>query len=182
MKRFGLALIALVFLFTGCQQNVSGSLDTTNLEKVEPEGNTSDEQLSGVPLVYEASSLEEGLKALPFEINLPKELPFEAMPLKIMSIEDFGHDGKKISVNIDTISKNEDEKIFLMLRIENFEVEYAEPLGEKVELDKGIVGYYNGEGVIFEKDGLYYGIGYDNENITPEQHKIDTINIANQML
>lgn len=177
MKSFGAVLIMFILLITGCQQKANGLLDTTNLKQVEPGA----EELSGVPYVYEAPTLEEGLAALPFEVTLPKELPFESMPIKLTGIEDFKHDGKELRVEFMTVSKNREDYVILTITVHNFKVEYAEPAGEDVQLTNGVIGNYKGNSLIFEKDELYYGIGYNNENITPEQHKKQMIDIANQM-
>lgn len=104
------------------------------------------------------------------------------MPLKLSSIEDFKHNGKELRVNFDTLSKNKDDQIALMITVHNFKVEYAEPVGDDVQLADDIVGNYKGNSLIFEKDGIYYAIGYNNPNISAEQHKEEMIKMADQML
>ncbi|WLR57441.1 hypothetical protein LC048_11635 [Mesobacillus subterraneus] len=180
MKKSSLIPIILVLLLFGCQQKQSGALDPSKLEKDEQKGNATEEQLKSIPILYHVPSLKVGLDALPFEVNPPKDFPFEAMPLK-MTIEDFKHDGKEIQVNFNSVSKNKKDNIIFMITVHNFKVEYAEPLGEEVQLTDGVVGYYNGT-LSFEKEGIYYNIGYHNPNISDEQTKKDTIAIANQML
>lgn len=175
MKKTLFAALILVFFLTGCQKKASGTLDTTHLVLTESE-------LESVPLVYEAPSLEEGLDALPFKINLPDNLPFDAMPLKMMTIEDFKHDGKELRADFMSVSKKEEDRIALTISVHNFKVEYAEPAGEDVKLANGILGNYNGNSLIFEKDSIYYSIGYNNEHISDEEHKKQIIEMANQML
>jgi hypothetical protein len=180
MKKLWFFPIILVLLLFGCQQKQNGTLDTSKLEKVEETGDATEEQLKSIPITYNVPSLKEGLQALPFEVTPPEDFPFEAMPLK-MTIEDFSHDGKELRVNFDSVSKKKDESIILIITVHNFKVEYAVSLGEEVQLSDGVVGYYNGT-LTFEKDGLFYNIGYSNQNISAEQMKEDTIDMANQML
>lgn len=180
MKKLSFILIILVLLLFGCQQKQNGTLDTSKLEKDEQTGNVTEEQLKRIPIPYIAPSLKVGLAALPFELKLPKNLPFNSMPLK-MTIEDFKHDGKELRVDLMSVSKNKDDNIIFMISVHNFKVEYAEPLGEELQLTEGVVGYYNGT-LSFEKDGIYYNIGYTNPNISEEQIKKDTMDIALQML
>jgi hypothetical protein len=181
MKKLWLGSVLLIFILVGCNDGDNSTLDTSKLEKVEPKGNVTEEQLKSIPVSYEASSLNEGLDALPFDIKIPKDIPFDAKPLQISTIEDFKHDGKNLRVSFTTTAKNKAEVILLMVTVHNFKVEYSG--SEKdVQLSDGVIGNYNGNTLIFEKDGIYYDISYDNKNISPEQHKKDVIKIANQML
>jgi hypothetical protein len=175
MKKSLCAALILLLFFTGCQEKTSGTLDPTHLVKTESE-------LDSVPIVYEAPSLEKGLESLPFKIKLPEKLPFDAMPLKMMSIEDFKHDGKELRVEFMSVSKNAADKILLDISIHNFKVEYAEPAGDDVKLTDGVLGNYIGNSLIFEKDGIYYSISYNNENLSEEELKKQIIEMANQML
>ena len=133
-----------------------------------------------IPILYNVPSLKVGLDALPFEVKPPKDLPFDAMPLK-MTIEDFKHDGKELRVDLMSVSKIKEDNIIFMISVHNFKVAYAESLGDEVQITEGVVGYYN-ESLSFEKDGIYYNIGYNNPNIPEEQIKEDTIALAKQML
>ncbi|MBT2636845.1 hypothetical protein [Bacillus sp. ISL-39] len=180
MKKLSFILIILILLLFGCQQKQNGALDTSKLEKVEQTGNATEEQLKRIPILYNVPSLKVGLDALPFEVYPPKELPFDGMPLK-MTIEDFKHDGKELRVDLMSVSKNKEDNIILMISIHNFKVEYAESLGDEVQITEEVAGYYNGT-LSFEKDGVYYNIGYNNPNISEEQIKKDTISLAKQML
>lgn len=180
MKKLSFIPIILILLLFGCQQKQNGALDTSKLEKVEQTGDATEEQLKSVPILYNVPSLKVGLDSLPFEVKPPKDLPFEAMPLK-MTIEDFKHDGKELRVDFMSISKNKDDEIIFMISVHNFKVEYAESLGEEVQIKEGVAGYYNGS-LTFEKDGIYYNIGYYNPSISEEQIKEDTFDIALQML
>ena len=181
MKKLSFIPIILVLLLFGCQQKQNVALDTSKLEKVEQTGNVTEEQLKSIPILYNVPSLKEGLEALPFEVNPPKDFPFEAMPLK-MTIEDFKHDGKELQVNFDSVSKNKEDNIIFIITVHNFKIEYAEGPGEEVELADGTIGDYMKGTLVFEKDGIYYSVGYYNPNISEEQSMKDNIAIANQML
>ncbi|PEL13718.1 hypothetical protein [Bacillus sp. AFS017336] len=182
MKKKTWIISALIVLsLFGCNHTNNGTLNTSNLKKVEQKGNMTKEQLKTIPERYEASSLEEGLDALPFKIKIPNDIPFNAMPFRISTIDDIEHDGKKLRVDFSTFSKEKDEMIILTITVHNFEVEYS-GTSEEVKLAGGVIGHYYGNSLTFEKNGIYYEIGYNNKNISPEQHKKDIIKIANQML
>jgi hypothetical protein len=180
MKKLWFIPIILVLLLLGCQQKQNGALDTSKLEKVEETGDATEEQLKSIPITYKVPSLKVGLEALPFELKPPKDLPFNAMPLK-MTIEDFKHDGKELWVILDSVSKRREDQIILSISVHNFKVDYAESLGEEVQLKDGVVGNYENGSLILEKDGLIYNVDYSNQNISPEQLKEDTIDMAHQM-
>lgn len=181
MKKVSFIPIIFVLLLFGYHQKQNGTLDTSKLEKVEQTGNATVEQLKSVPIQYKVPSLKVGLEALPFELVPPQNFPFDAMPLK-MTIEDFKHDGKELVVNFDSVSKNKGDNIIFMITVHNFKVEYPEGPGEEVELADGTVGNYMKGSLVFEKDEIYYSVGYYNPNISEEQSKKDTIALANQML
>jgi hypothetical protein len=181
MKKLWLVPVLLTSILVGCNEGKNVTLDTSKLEKVEPLGNVTEEQLKNIPVSYEVPSLDEGLDALPFDIKIPKDIPFGVKPLQISTIEDFKHDGKNLRVNFTTTGKNKSEIILLMINIHNFKVEHS-GAWKDIKLSDGVVGNYNGNTVTFVKDGIYYDISYENKNISTEQHKKDIIKIANQML
>jgi hypothetical protein len=181
MKKLWLVPMLVLFILFGCKDGNNGTLDTSKLEKVEPKGNATEEQLKNIPISYEATSLDEGLDALPFKLKMPKDIPFDAKPLIISTIEDFKHDRKNLRVSFTTTSKEKSEVILLMITVHNFKVEYSGS-GKDVQLSKDVVGNYNGNLLIFEKDGIYYDVSYNNKNISPVKHKKDIIKIAKQML
>ncbi|MBS4173159.1 hypothetical protein [Bacillus sp. FJAT-49736] len=179
-KKAWLVSILMIVLLFGCKHINYDTLDTSNLKKVEPKGNLTEEQLKTIPVSYEASSLEEALDALPFKVKIPSDIPFDATPFRISTIDDFKHDGEKLRVSFTSFSKNSDDMIILIISIHNFKVEYS-GTSEEVKLADGVVGQYNGN-LTFKKNGIYYEIGYNNKNISSEQRKKDIIKIANQML
>lgn len=58
-----------------------------------------------MPITYEASTLKDGLDALPFEMTLPKELPFDAKSFQPPIIKDMAHDGKKLMWSLEHFRK-----------------------------------------------------------------------------
>jgi hypothetical protein len=181
MKKLWLIPVLLIIVLFGCQDDNNGALDTTKLKKVKPQGNATEEQLKIIPVSYEAPSLDEGLDALPFKLEIPKKLPFEAKPLQISMIEDIKHDGKNLRVSLSTAANDKSDAIYLMITVHNFKVEYDGSEKDQ-ELSKGVVGSFSGNSLTFEKDGVYYFIGYNNKNITAEKHQEHLVKIANQML
>ena len=181
MKKVWLVQMLLIVLLFGCQHVQNDLLDTSQLEKVEPTGNLTEEQLKTIPVTYNATSLEEGLDALPFKVKIPKDLPFDAVPLKISSIEDFHQDGKNIRASFITTARDHSEEIILLIGVENFQAEQSGSM-EEVQLAKDVVAKFTGNTLFFEKDGINYTVSYINKIISSEQHKNDMIKIANQML
>ncbi|MFB7140618.1 hypothetical protein ACFCYN_13270 [Gottfriedia sp. NPDC056225] len=182
MKKKWIISALIVLSLFGCNNTKNGTLNTSNLKKVEQsKGNITEEQLKTLPVRYEASSLKEGLDSLPFNVKIPNDIPFDAMPFRISTIDDIKHDRKKLRVGFTTFSKEKDEMIILTITVHNFEVEYS-GTSEEVKLSGGVIGHYYGNSLTFEKNGIYYEIGYNNKNISSEQHRKDMIKIANQML
>ncbi|RSD28735.1 hypothetical protein [Mesobacillus subterraneus] len=181
MKKFWFIPMILVLILIGCTQKQNGTLDTSELEKEEVRGNATEEQLKSIPIQYHAPTLKAGLEALPFELKVPEDLPFDAEPLK-MTIEDFKHDGKELVVNLESVSKKRDDSIILIITAHNFKVEFGEGPGEEVKLADGTAADYIRGSLVFEKDGIIYSVGYSNPNISAEQQKEETIDIANQLL
>ncbi|MEH6936856.1 hypothetical protein V7056_03225 [Bacillus sp. JJ664] len=181
MKKVWLVQMVLIVLLFGCKPLQNDLLDTSQLEKVEPTGNLTEEQLKTIPVTYNATSLEEGLDALPFKVKIPKDFPFDAVPLKISSIEDFRQDRKNVRVSFMTTAKDRTEEIILLLGVDNFQAEQSGTT-EDVHLEKDVVAKFTGNTLFFEKDGMNYTVSYINKNISSEQHKKDIIKIANQML
>jgi hypothetical protein len=180
MKKILLVQMLLGVLLFGCNNVHKDLLDVSNLEKVEPNGKLTEEQLKTIPVTYNATSLEKGLDALPFKVKIPKDFPFDAVPLTISSIEDFYQDGKNVRVNFMTTAKDQSEEIFLLIGVDNFQAENSGSV-EEVQLAKDVVAKFNRNTLFFEKEGNNYTVSYINKNISPEQHKKDIIKIANQM-
>lgn len=164
-----------VTVTTDIEDNV---LDTSNLEKVISD---TEEQLEGLPISYKASSVEEGLEALPFEVKLPENIPADLNSFQPPRMEDFDHDGKKIRVTFEAFANDPQKPILLMVGVHNYEVGYGGNADE-IELYEGLIGEYIGNSLTFNKDGIFYDISYTNNNIAPEEHKEEIVNIANQML
>lgn len=181
MKKTLLVQMLLIVLLLGCNNVHKALLDVSNLEKVEPKGNLTEEQLKTIPVTYTATSLEKGLDALPYKVKIPKDVPFNAVPFTITSIVDFHQDGKNVRINLMTTAIDQSEKIFVLIGVDNFQTENSGSM-EDVQLAKDVVAKFNRHILFFEKDGINYTVSYHNKNISPEQHKKDMIKIANQKL
>jgi hypothetical protein len=178
-----LTLSALILLFlSGCQVANNGTLDTSKLKKVEMKDVT-EEQAKLIPITYEAPSVKVGLDALPFDMNLPEKLPFDAKPFQPPVINDMSHDGKKLMVEFKTSSKtNYEQQIILMISVFTADDGLDTTNSEQVKLKNDVVAYYLNKSISFKQDEISYTIGYINENISKEQHKQEIIEIANQIL
>jgi hypothetical protein len=177
-----IAVSALILLLlVGCQSNTSGTLDTSKLNKVEM-ADLTEEQKKILPITYEAPSLKVGLNALPFEMNLPEKLPFEAKPFQPPVINDMTHDGKKLMVEFRTFSKKKEENIILMIKASYPVGDSQVPNAEEVELKNNVVGKYLGNAVSFQLEDVAYDVVYVNKNISVEQHKEEVIQLANEMI
>jgi hypothetical protein len=175
-KLFSIMAIILLLLL-GCENPKDGYLNTSKLEKVE---DGSKEQ--GIPISYKAPSLKDGLKAIPFNMKLPKDLPFDAEPFQPDMIYDDSHDGKIVTADFITHSKNKEDNIELKIRAFNHEfLEYSQE-AEKINLNNEITGYYYGKMLNFHIEGISYTIGYINDAISIEQHKKEIVDMANQIL
>lgn len=181
MKKI-IAVSALIFLaLVGCQSNTSGTLDTSKLNKVEMADMT-EEQKKILPITYAAPSVKVGLNALPFEMNLPEKLPFDAKPFQPPVINDMTHDGKKLMVEFKTFSEKKEENIILLVKA-SYPVDDSQvPNAEEVELKNGVVGKYLGNTVSFQMEDVVYDVVYVNKNIPIEQHKEEIILLANEMI
>ncbi|CAG9607023.1 hypothetical protein [Pseudoneobacillus rhizosphaerae] len=175
-KIFSITVIILLLLL-GCQNPKTVKLDTSKLEKLE-EG--SEDQ--GIPISYKAPSLKDGLNALPFKMKLPKNLPFNAKPFQPPMIYDYSYNGKIVSAEFITNSKNNEDKI--LLKISGFNHEFLEisQEAEKINLINEVTGYYYEKMLNFQSKGYSYTIVYVNDAISEQQHKKEIVNMANQIL
>jgi hypothetical protein len=176
------AISALILLLlVGCQSITSGTLDTSKLNKVEM-GDMTEEQKKVLPTTYEAPSVEVGLDALPFEMNLPDKLPFDAQPFQPPVIMDMTHEGKKLMVEFRTFSKKKEENIIFMITA-SYPVDDSQvPNAEEIDLKNGVIGQYLGNTISFKLEEVVYDVVYVNKNIPIEQHKEEVIRLANEMI
>lgn len=126
-------LISILFLFSlvGCQNNDNGTLDTSKLTEVKM-SDVTDEQKEKMPITYQAPSVKEGLAALPFEMKLPGDLPFDAQSFKPPIIDDMSRDGRNLMVEFKTSSKeNAVKPIILMITAANSEKDWIVPFRKK---------------------------------------------------
>ncbi|MGD6968769.1 hypothetical protein ACQCVP_20325 [Rossellomorea vietnamensis] len=172
-------------------------LDTSLLKEEEIRGleNMTEEErtyfLSWQPKAYQADTVKNALKALPFHLKLPKKLPFEA-EFVVNQINDWhfdsNTDGKDISV--DFRATNESEVI--LVQAQDFDQEAvggrnrSESFREEVILDKDIPAKLD----IRDKEGEILFNNKEGTQITIvfiyQDDKYDTgevlVNLANQMI
>ena len=182
MKRLLLALLILLLL-VGCQDNKSGKLDTSKLNIIDTAYNEHGEVSFAV---YEAASIRDGLKSLPFKMTLPRKLPFEAEEFQTVKITDLKNDGETLVVEFRTNSKNKDQLIILNIKAYFPSTLTPEPEKahyQEVELKNGIIGrLYGGGSIFFQVNDANIGVSYFNTQISYEQSQKELIEIVNQML
>ncbi|WP_226670311.1 hypothetical protein [Metabacillus litoralis] len=183
MKKF--LVVPLILLLSACTSNPS-TLDTSKLTPLE-ESNVED-----IPREYQVASLKDGLDAIPFDLKLPKELPFEAKSFKVMNIMDWNdqEDRKDISIELLTVSEDKKGKS-IQIKARDFEVESTLPEPKEVKLKEEIDGLIsitqeNKMAVIeWEKNGVTYNLLYhlgQENSFTQEEITNELVNLANQML
>lgn len=181
MKKLITYSVLIFLLLLGCQKPEDGILDTSKLTKVEMH-DVSEEQENHIPITYKAPSVKVGLKALPFEMILPEHLPFDAEPFQPSVITDQNHDGKMVSAEFITNSKNKDNPILLKISAFNHEFLDVNQEAEKINLTNEITGYYYEKMLNFHTKGISYIIFYMNDTISKDQHKKEIVDLANQIL
>jgi hypothetical protein len=182
LKKIFLVTAFILLLLSGCQGAKNGTLDTSKLKKIEMADFT-EEQAKIFPITYEAPSLKVGLDALPFAVNLPEKLPFDAKPFQPPVINDMSHEGNQLMVEFKTSSETDyEQQIILMITVFNSNDSLDTSNLEHIKLKNNLDAYYANKSVSFKQNGISYTIGYMNENIPREQHKKEIIEIANQMV
>lgn len=73
--------IVMACLLVGCNNlKTNGTLDTKHLTKMEGSGEHQ------TPIAYQASTLKDGLKALPFKMVAPHQFPFSTKGFKTFEL------------------------------------------------------------------------------------------------
>ena len=204
----GVALI-LVVVFIGSQTDLlpftadhqPERLDTSLLKETEIQGledmpeEEKEHVLNNSPKSYEADSTEDALKALPFKLKLPKNLPFEGK-FVVTDINDWhfesNTDGKDISV--DFIAGNNaagESSEVIMIGASDF---IKETVGSgsqpdtrsDVQLNKGISGAIDvtetgGRVKFVNKSGVEIDIAFHHEIDKYDTREV-LIDLANQMI
>lgn len=126
MKKY---LIASCFLLlTAC----SNELDTSQLT----ESKMSEE---GFIKFYNAPSLEVAIDALPYEVNLPEELPFKTEGFKSLGITDIGGKGQNPDAQFMATGDQENN---LLLSTTKGTIDYADTTPEEITLNNGYQAKY----------------------------------------
>lgn len=181
MKRILLFSLTVTLILFGCDNRMNQSLDTYKLKKFE-QPNLTKEQRKMIPITYEASSLEEGLNALPFKVKIPKNLPFKVVPSESLQIHDYNHNGKKLGVHYSLSQIDNSKQFVIYVSIYNYKHELQSDFEtdevvdldsesddlvvldtdepeETVQLKDGVSGNYTGYSTL----GVSYEIGKSQE-------------------
>lgn len=188
MKKIWLAIFILILL-VGCQSNKSGKLDTSKLNVFSA---AYDKEGQVGSAIYEASSVKDILKTLPFKMKLPQKLPFDAKEYEPVRIHDLNNDGETLAVTFHTTSKNtntilEDSDEVIILNIEAYfpTTITREPRNrlyrQEVELKNGVIGRLYATSIFFQVNNANFSISYLNTQISQEQNDQELIEMAKQM-
>lgn len=126
MKKF--LSIATFLVLVGC----SNGLDTSQLSE-------SQQGEDGLIKFYSAPSVEVAIDALPYEVNLPGQLPFETEGFKTLGIIDFGGKGQNPEAQFIAIDEKENN---LILSTTSAHGEYPDSDPEEITLDNGYQAIY----------------------------------------
>lgn len=161
-----------------------GKLNTSKLIVIEEINNEHGE----VSLIeYEAPSVKDGLKALPFKMKLPKELPNQEMEFLPPTIHEYVEEGVIVQFDTDRIELEENIYMFISIKASYFGggAWYPNAHYREVELKDGVVGrLYNFDQVLFEVDDVAYSVYYHRPLLPTEDHtKLPeiVIDLANQI-
>lgn len=179
-----LIFIAISLFIVGCSsdqtqgensdRNKNPTLNISLLSEEEVDGDFDAHHIS-----YKAPSLEVALEALPFKVNLPKDLPFEAEAFKPMKIWDWSKDGKEIEAEFWTVSNSGEEGI--IINVWNFDKEAVYQKGkEEINITDDIIGHYVDSSLAFEVDGVNYLVSFPMEDF--ENSREELIKIAKQII
>ncbi|MFF3022267.1 hypothetical protein ACFVRR_06330 [Gottfriedia sp. NPDC057948] len=177
MVKKKLAGIILLFsIITGCNKQ-DNKLDLTNLIQISTKKET---KTVGIPIDYKAPSLKVALNALPFQVSLPKKLPFPSKPFKVSLIQDVMHDGKIVRIMFDSWSIETNNPQYISILVTNQKTSFSNEL-EQVKLKKGIKGSIQGSSIYFNKDGIFYNIDIMPKPIGQYNVKKSLISMANEV-
>lgn len=183
-----IVLVLVSLMLVACQDGGDGlqnaTFDTSNLT-IEEGSEAMDDFIS-----YKTPSLEVALDAIPFEVTLPTELPFDAAgPFKVQHIWDWSRDGNgeqieiefwAISDTLEEVKNNTGEGKGLVINVRNFEINEHNPKKtEEVEIKDNVKGQYRDSILFFEVDSIYYYLHFPMGEI--ENPKNELINLAKQM-
>ena len=116
-------------MLAGC----ADKLDTSNLT-VQQE---SEDQFF---TFYEAPSLEKAIQAMPFDISLPSQLPFENSGFKSAGITDIGGNGVNVEA---TFIASSPSNTLLYLSVGQGTREYPNSSPEEIKLSAGHTAYFS---------------------------------------
>ncbi|MBH0164503.1 hypothetical protein IHV12_06210 [Fictibacillus sp. 7GRE50] len=157
MKKWGwFVFVVIVVLLAGCSSEEKRTLNDNNLT-------LQDHPKGAYPRYYDQVSKKETLKAVPFSLELPDQLPFK-VALSTYQISDWG---EKRNILVDSVfyPEQQGQNVYLAYRVSNFlpKTEKLETKDE-VELSDGTDAYFSGSNdlpiLAWKKDGLFYKMEY----------------------
>lgn len=170
--------LLLLFLF-GCQNDQNKTFDPSKLNII---STAWDKNGNIASIKYVAPSVKDGIKALPYKIKLPKEIPFETDGFKPAFIDDLDNDGKNILAIHNAYSKEifQGDPTSLKIRAANFDISPRQLINyNDVDLKNGVIGKYHSGNLYFQINDVTYHVFLF---FDVEQDQKVLIEIANQMV
>jgi len=161
-------LISGILLLAGC----SNGFDTSKLTETKASED-------GFIKFYQASSTEVAIDALPYEVNLPEQLPFETEGFKSLGITDIGGKGHNPEANFMATDSNNNN---LILSTTTGDMKYPDSKPEEIALDNGYQAYYTAPNQldVIVKD-VTYSYTLQMDELEEEQLKEELIKLAEQL-
>lgn len=187
-----MSVIGFVLFFVPGNDFPPETLDLTNLKEVQAEGDMTGEMKESIPTSYEAPSTEVALKALPYKLALPSQLPFEAKPFKVLDIKDWNEkDGKEIRIELMSVPKINPNNGWIMIEADDHQnADYNLGITESVQLANDVEGEFQSNATL-ESSMMYWSIKgvqytinykYDVEHYDKDKHFGILTDLANQMI
>lgn len=166
MKKFVLACSLL--LLAGC----SNSLDISQL--TEEKGSE-----SGFIKFYSAPSVEVAIDALPYEVNLPEELPFKTEGFKSLGITDIGGKGQNLDAQFMAMDHRYNR---LLISTTTGETDYSDRKPVEITLNNGYQAFYTAPNQldVIVKD-ITYSYTLDMPEVDEKELKKDLLKLAEQL-
>ncbi|MCF6136697.1 hypothetical protein [Pseudalkalibacillus berkeleyi] len=180
-----MSIVGLV-MFLVPENKLPNTLDVTSLKEVKAEDNET------LLTRYEATSTKAAIEALPFDLALPKTLPFEAEPFKVKNIEDLNaKDGQEIHIELMTVPVQQKEKGWVIL-IADDQKQLKNDYGitEDIQISEAVEGEFKSNTsmkssmIYWTLNSVHYAVHYKNEEspFSVSQHKDTLIDLANQVI
>jgi hypothetical protein len=170
--------LATIMALIGCQGNSQATLNDKKL--------TIQDHMNGAyPRYYDHVDKKTAARAIPFSLDMPKELPFPVVKTT-HQISDWG---EKRNIMLETVfyPEQEGQNVYLAYRVSNF-LPVDEKIGseEAIKLQNGTKAYFSGTDNLpilsWKEDGMYYKMEYlIKEGKNPKREKEKLVKAASSI-